>query len=207
MCARPRAARLGVQNRQIFNKKVPFSKSVGFIWLHNLFRGWNLWESAWNQHLGCTLAPGENTCLGCIWEILGHACLQHYIWVPSPPPLYARATLPEFGHSFHSVIWLTAAIVAFPLTLPPLPLNTATALHSPLKLPSGLLLPLGPRVLWTLGLPHWVVLLDDGWSWIYKLIKQCKNSLEATICSFMFLLYPVSKNLLLIMKSLVMTHI
>ena len=35
----------------------------------------------WNQRLGCTLASGENTCLGCIWEILGHACLQHYIWV------------------------------------------------------------------------------------------------------------------------------
>ena len=53
----------------------------------NSFRGWNLWEShsVWNKHLGCTLAPGDNTCLGCIWEILDHVSLLTTLYLSDPP--------------------------------------------------------------------------------------------------------------------------
>ena len=69
----------------------------------------------------CTLAPRENTCLGCIWEILGQACLQHYTWVAPPPspgiwynlkrgnwvPLWPVLTLCVGGHfDWYILRWL-----------------------------------------------------------------------------------------------------
>ena len=59
----------------------------------------------WNQHLGCTFSPGENTCLECIWEILGHACLRHYIWV-SPPPGVLHSDQKKRPDSHFQISWI-----------------------------------------------------------------------------------------------------